>query len=93
MKPRQLKATPREGQAPDADGLVGWELRGYNVVKPIGEPVVRLRGIRRFAMGLVLVVGVPVVPGHKAPSEGGQPHKGRHGGVRRARQGMLASLP
>ncbi len=66
MKPRQLEDILEDGTAPDADGLVGWELRGWNVVEPIGEPVVRLLGIRRFAKGFY------VAPGDKAPSDGGQ---------------------
>lgn len=66
MKPRQLEDILRGATPPDPNGLVGWEFRGWNVVEPIGEPVVRLLGIRRFAKGFY------VAPGDKPPSEGGQ---------------------
>ncbi len=66
MRPAQLTEIIRGANAPDLDGLVGWEFRGWNVVAPIGEPVVALLGIRRFAKGFYQRKD------DKKPSEGGQ---------------------
>lgn len=66
MKPRELERILRDGKTPDMDSLVGFELRGWNVVEPLGVPVVALLGIRRFAKGFYQR------PGEKKPSEGGQ---------------------
>lgn len=66
MKTRELEGILREGTSPDMDSLVGWELRGWNVVEPIGKPLVAALGIRRFAKGFYQR------PGEPKPSEGGQ---------------------
>lgn len=63
---KELERILREGKTPDMDALVGWELRGWNVVDALGKPVVAVLGIQRFAKGFYQAAG------EAPPSSGGK---------------------
>lgn len=63
---KELERILRQGKTPDMDSLVGWELRGWNVVDALGKPVVGVLGIQRFAKGFYQA------PGEAPPSGGGK---------------------